>query len=353
MDTVKVMPAWMRRIRPIGLQPRHYRPLPRLFRRRRLLIVGCGDVGRRIAVLCGKDWRVYGIARAPDSLAKIRAAGVVALTAESPRRRFQDLAAWVIHSAPPPAAAARAGGSGSGSCDGTGSLGIDPLTRRWSARLLQRRRRPGPPPGAGRRGAATTRRVVYLSTTGVYGDRQGRVTDEATPPQPLTDRARRRLDAERRLRQAARSPGTMRLVILRVPGIYAADRLPLARLQERLPALQPADDVQTNHIHADDLARLTRVALLRGRGQRTINVVDDSVLPMGDYLDLVARWAGLPAPPRVDRETLLATVTPMRASFMSESRRLSNRRMKRELRLRLRYPTVADFLAAEPPPAPI
>jgi len=143
----------------------------------------------------------------------------------------------------------------------------------------------------------------------------------------------------------------MRLTTLRVPGIYAADRLPLARLRDRLPTLLPKDDVQTNHIHADDLARLARAALLRGRGQRTLNVVDDSVLPMGEYLDLVAHWAGLPRPPRVDRETLLATVTPIRASFMSESRQLSNRRMKRELRMRLLYPTVGHFLASHDPPA--
>ena len=283
---------------------------------------------------------MFGIARAPASLAAIRAAGAVPLAAQAGRRRYQDLAGWVIHSAPPPTAGGRNGA-------------VDRLTRQWSARLLQRGPRPISAPAARIPGRGEARRVVYLSTTGVYGDRQGRFTDEATPPRPLTDRARRRVDAERPLRLAALSPGAMRLTTLRVPGIYAADRLPLARLRERLPALQPADDVQTNHIHADDLARLARVALLRGRGQRTINVVDDSVLPMGDYLDLVARWAGLPPPPRVDRQTLLATVTPMRASFMSESRRLSNQRMKRELRLPLRYPTVADFLAAARPPAPI
>ena len=135
-----------------------------------------------------------------------------------------------------------------------------------------------------------------------------------------------------------------------MPGIYAIDRLPIQRLRDRLPALLPSDDVHTNHIHADDLARLTRAALFRGRAQRALNIVDDSILPMGDYLDLVARWAGLQPPPRVDRATLLASVSPMRASFMSESRQLSNLRMKRELRLPLRYPTVADFLTAHRPP---
>ena len=191
---------------------------------------------------------------------------------------------------------------------------------------------------------------MYLSTTGVYGDRQGQATSEVSGVRPLTERARRRVDAERWLRHIGRRSGRLRVTILRVPGIYAIDRLPIRRLRDRLPALLPRDDVQTNHIHADDLARLTRAALFRRRTQRTLNVVDDSILPMGDYLDLVARWAGLQLPPRVDRATLLATVSPMRASFMSESRRLLNLRMKRELRLPLRYPTVADFLAAHEPP---
>jgi nucleoside-diphosphate-sugar epimerase len=309
----------------MGLQEVHYRALPRLFRRRRLLILGCGDVGQRLAALVRSNWRVFGIGRSEATLAKIRASGAVPLKADSAHRRLQDLADWVVHSAPPPLDADMPDGGA-----------IDRLTRSWTTRLL---------------GPTRRRRVVYLSTTGVYGDRQGLPTDETCTVRPLTARARRRVDAERRLRDAGRSPGGLQVTTLRVPGIYAADRLPIKRLQERLPALLPQDDVQTNHIHADDLARLTRRALIRGLGQRTINVVDDSALAMGDYLDLVARWAALPPPPRVDRKTLLSMVSPMRATFMSESRRLSNQRMKRELRLALRFPTVADFLAGHPPPA--
>ena len=109
---------------------------------------------------------------------------------------------------------------------------------------------------------------------------------------PLTERARRRVDAEQCLRRAGRTSPMLRPAILRVPGIYAIDRLPLKRLQERLPALVPDDDVRTNHIQADDLARLVQVALCRHRNQRTLNVVDDSSLAMGDYLDLVAAMGG-------------------------------------------------------------
>jgi nucleoside-diphosphate-sugar epimerase len=178
MDTVKVMPAWMRRNRPIGLQSRHYRPLPRLFRRRRLLIIGCGDIGQRIASLCTPHWRVYGLARSTATLARVRSAGAIPLDAAVPHRRFQDLADWVVHSAPPPAEDAGVSG-----CD------IDRLTRRWSARLLKRRPQAAPRGDAGNRVAAR-RRLVYLSTTGVYGDRQGRWTDETTAVRPMTARAR-------------------------------------------------------------------------------------------------------------------------------------------------------------------
>ncbi|HZH06412.1 MAG TPA: SDR family NAD(P)-dependent oxidoreductase [Lautropia sp.] len=323
----------------MGLRSLDYRALPRLFRRRRLLIIGCGDIGQRIVALCAKDWRVFGIGRSASTLERIRAAGAVPLKADPPHRRLQDLDDWVVHSAPPPLDERRQGGGD-----------VDRLTRRWSARLLDRPRRRSM--RANRKAERPPRRLVYLSTTGVYGDRQGQWTDEVCAVTPITDRARRRVDAERCLRDAARRSASLRVTTLRVPGIYAIDRLPIRRLQDRLPALLPQDDVQTSHIEAEDLARLTRIALMRGRNQRKLNVVDDSALPMGEYLDMVARWAGLPLPPRVDRETLLASVSPMRASFMSESRRLCNLRMKRELKLPLRYPTVADFLASHPAPQP-
>ena len=137
-------------------------------------------------------------------------------------------------------------------------------------------------------------------------------------------------------------------LVLRVPGIYAADRLPVERLRQQVPALVPADDVITNHIHADDLARIARTALLRGPRQRVINAVDDSQMTLGDYLDQVADRLGLPRPPRHSRAELVRTLSEVRMSFMRESRRLDTRRLKHELRVWLQWPTVAEFLARAP-----
>jgi nucleoside-diphosphate-sugar epimerase len=134
--------------------------------------------------------------------------------------------------------------------------------------------------------------------------------------------------------------------VLRVPGIYAADRLPRARLERGDPLLAPEADVYTNHIHADDLAAVVIRALQRGRPGRIYNAVDDSTLKMGEYFDRVADALQLARAPRLPRAEVEKRLTPAMLSFLGESRRLSNARMKRELGVRLRYPDVAAGLAA-------
>jgi nucleoside-diphosphate-sugar epimerase len=195
------------------------------------------------------------------------------------------------------------------------------------------------------RGKSLPQRLVYISTSGVYGDCAGARIDETRRVCPATSRARRRADAERQLRRFGRHNG-VRVSILRAPGIYAADRLPLDRLRRGAHALRGEDDVYTNHIHADDLARLTCAALRRGRANRCYNAADDSEMKMGEYFDLVADRFELPHAPRIARSEAERTLSPLQLSFMSESRRLDNRRIKQELRLRLRYPQVADGVEA-------
>jgi nucleoside-diphosphate-sugar epimerase len=184
--------------------------------------------------------------------------------------------------------------------------------------------------------------VVYGSTSGVYGDCQGQWVSETRALAPQTPRAQRRVQAEYAMRFWGRSSG-VRVSMLRIPGIYAPDReggTPQARLAKGTPVLLPSEDVYTNHIHADDLARACWRALWLGLPQRLYNVSDHSELKMGDYFDLAADLFGLPRPPRVSRSSAREQLPVMLLSFMDESRRLVNTRMVQELRLPLRYPTV-------------
>jgi len=192
--------------------------------------------------------------------------------------------------------------------------------------------------------------LVYGSTSGVYGDCEGAWIDETRAVNPITPRARRRVDAENWLQSWGRR-GLPRVNVLRIPGIYALDReggTPRERLARGTPVLQAADDVYTNHIHADDLARATVLALWRGAKLQTLNVNDDSDLRMADYMDLAANLWQLPKPARISRLQAEKELPPMTLSFMSESRRLRNQRLKQDLRFKLRYPTVREGLMGQP-----
>ncbi len=285
---------------------------------KRILIVGSGDVALRALPWLTRRFRVYALARQPEACAALRAAGAVPLHGDLDDRRslkrLAGLADAVLHFAPPPA-------SGEG----------DPRTKRLLAAL-----------GSGK---SLPQGVIYISTTGVYGDCAGARVDETRPCNAQTARGRRRVDAERRLRTFARRSG-VRIALLRAPGIYAADRLPLERLQRADPVLVADEDVHTNHIHADDLARIACLALFRARAGRAYNASDDSAMKMGDYFDAVADAFALPRPPRLPRAEIASRLSALTLSFMGESRRLDNRRLKRELRVRLRYPTIADGLRA-------
>ena len=225
---------------------------------------------------------------------------------------------------------------------------LDPLVMESAHALLHC----APPPASGDSDARTANllavlakssilpaRIVYVSTSGVYGDCGGELVDESRPLAPRTPRAQRRADAERQLTAWCAERGAA-LIVLRAPGIYAADRLPLERLRARRPVLRTEDDVYTNHIHADDLAAIARRALQDDAPEGVYNACDDTRMKMGDWLDLVADAAGLPRPPRVARAALAEA-----NDFMNESRRLDNTRMKQILDVKLRYPTVHEGLA--------
>lgn len=293
--------------------------LPSRFKRERLLIIGCGDVGQRV-VRVQRHVRVVALTSSPERVAALRAQGVTPVVGNlDVPASLQRLAGWatrVLHLAPPPLQGR-----------------TDPRTLVLTQMLMCR---------------SAPLSVVYGSTSGVYGDCAGAWVNESRLVNPITPRAQRRVDAEARVRHVGRlRSSAVRVSVLRIPGIYAPDReggTPRERLLRGTPVLAREDDVFTNHIHADDLARACQLALWRGQAQRVYNVNDDSQMLMGDYFDMAAGLYGLAKPPRISRAQAQTELPAMQLSFMSESRRMVNTRMKRELRLQLRYPHVDDGL---------
>jgi nucleoside-diphosphate-sugar epimerase len=299
--------------------------LPSRFRRQRVLIVGCGDIGLRVASRLPPRVKLLALTSSDERVPDLRSRRITPLLGNLDQpatlRRLAGLATRVVHLAPPPG--------------DNPNWRNDPRTLAL-VRALRLRSLP--------------QSLVYGSTTGVYGDCGGEQVDETWRLRPHTPRSQRRVDAEGQVRLLGRATA-MPVHVLRIPGIYATDReggTPRARLLKGTPVLHAQDDVYTNHIQADDLARACLAALWRGKPQRVSNVSDDTELLMGDYFDLAADLYGLPRPPRVARSTATEQLPLMLLSFMSESRRLSNRRMKKELKLVLRYPTVKEGLGVSP-----
>ena len=292
---------------------------------RRLLIVGTGDIAQRALPQLVAGFRVLSTARSAARAQALSALGATPLLANlDSAQSLQVLAGlpamgFLLHAAPP---------------QGEGSR--DERTRKLVAALEA---------AADKASGAILRRVVYISTSGVYGDCGGARVDESRSPHPATDRARRRIDAEQVLADWTARHGAA-LVVLRAPGIYGGDRFPLERLRKGTPVLAREDDVYTNHIHADDLAAICVAALDERVPAGIYNTVDDSAILMGDWMDLVADAFGLPRPPRIARSEAKARIPAHMLSFMSESRRLVNARLKRDMGYVLRYPTVADGVSA-------
>jgi nucleoside-diphosphate-sugar epimerase len=296
-----------------------------------LLIAGCGDIALRTIPLLQGRYCLYALVRNPAKAARLRTLGVTPLIADMDDRqsmgRISGIADIVLHFAPPkveqPARSplCKRGAEG-------GLVVLDTRTRNLLAALSI---------------GNIPRKLVYISTSGVYGDCSGDVVDETQAVNPMSQRARSRVNAELQIREWAQAK-QVNACILRVPGIYAAERLPLERLRAGAPAILAEQDSYSNHIHADDLARIVVAALRHAKPNRVYHAVDDDQMKMGDYFDTLADAYQLPRPPRLSRAEVQRVVSPMMWSFMNESRRLTNVRMKRELRVRLTYPSVKDWL---------
>lgn len=285
------------------------------FGKPRILIIGCGDIGMRVAKQLFQSHRVFALTSQKTRFQELRDVGAIPILGDLDKPeslwRLSGLAETIIHLAPP---------------QNTGHR--DYRTRNLIQILSQ--------------GGNAVRRLIYISTTGVYGNHHGGKVSELTPVNPQSERAKRRVHAERALRLWAPAHGVA-LTILRVPGIYALDRLPVERIQSRTPVLLPAEDAYSNHIQSDDLARLICAAIFHGKPQRVINACDGEESKMGDYFDEVADAFGLDRPPRLPSAEIEKIVSPMLWSFMRESRRVGNARLK-ELKTPLHYPSVAVFL---------
>ncbi len=285
-----------------------------------MLIVGCGYIGRRLATRAsGEGDRVSGTVRSESSLQALRAIGIDALRVDLDRGGLpsgRTAGERIYYLAPPPAEG-----------------GIDTRMRHFIAGFTV---------------SGQPRRIVYISTTGVYGDCQGEWVDESRAVNPQVDRAQRRWDAEQQLR-AWRDASGGELVILRVAGIYGPGKLPLARLRKGIPMVAEADAPWTNRIHAEDLVETCVQAMQHGVDGAVYNVSDGHPGNMTDYFNRVADLAGLERPATISLEQAREALSPGLMSYLGESRRLSNRRMREELGVKLRYPTLDEGLPASFP----
>lgn len=276
-----------------------------------MLIIGCGDVGRCVARrYLGSGNAVTGIVRSEASADSLKQQGIQAIRVDLDQDPLPSLPSRderVFYFAPPPARGA-----------------ADPRV----ARMVEAFHRDGPP-----------RRLVYISTTGVYGDCRGEWVDEKRPVNPGVDRARRRLDAEIRFQEWSRVSGA-ELVILRVAGIYGPDRLPLARIRQGLPLVRAKEAPFTNRIHEYDLAQVCMASMERPVAGEIFNVSDGHPGAMADYFDAIADLAGLPRPPKIPLAGAEQHLSAGMLSYMRESRRLDNRKMLERLTIELRYPSL-------------
>jgi nucleoside-diphosphate-sugar epimerase len=285
-------------------------------------------------------YRLFGLTRRADRFADLRKNDIMPLAGDLDNRasltHLTGLADVVLHFAPPPANQAPASAL---NC-AKHHIFTDTRTTHLLA-ILSRGKLP--------------RHLIYLSTSGVYGDCNGAYINETQRINPQTVRAQRRVDAERQLRNWGKRNG-VQITILRVPGIYAADRLPLERLRaggnrsglSGIPIITPEEDSFTNHIHADDLARIVVAALRYAKPNRIYHAVDDSEMKMGAYFDAVAQAYNLPRPLPLPRNEIKQLISPTLWTYMNESRRLTNQRMKQELKVVLRFPSVVEALASMP-----
>lgn len=273
-------------------------------------IIGCGDIGRRVAKL-HKDYKISAIVHSATSVLACEKLGISASAIDFDQEITlpENIPSSIYYFMPPPS---------TGLEDTRLKKFLDKISKHPS-------------------------RIVLISTTGVYGDSKGAWIDENTPVKPKADRAHRRLSAEKLLINWAKQTGA-EYMILRVPGIYAQDRLPLARLKKGLPIVKEAEAGWTNRIHADDLAQACKAAMQCSYSNQIINICDGNPSTMTDYFNQVADYANLPRPPQISMKEAERTLSAGMVSYLKESRRIANKKMLSLLKIKLQYPNLKSSL---------
>lgn len=283
-----------------------------------ILLIGCGYVGKRVAEkeLAGSNV-VLAIIRSGESRQALQSNGLPAmcLDLDSPINPgvLATKGAGIYYFAPPQAKGQS-----------------DPRLRRFLESIDPQQ---------------LPERIVYISTTGIYGDCHGDWVDEKRAPDPQADRSKRRLDAETALRDWSRQTG-IKVVVLRVPGFYGPGKLPFARIRKGTPVLRESESPWSNRVHIDDLVASCLAAMHHPGPYDTYNISDGHPSTMTDYFNQVADAVGLPRPPKLSLKQAKKQFSPELLSYLSESKRIDNTRMREGLGIRLAYPSLKEGLAA-------
>ena len=283
---------------------------------KKILIVGCGDIGLRVA----KIWKsagktIFSLARSESSIDIFRQQHIHACQADldNPQslENLPTQQSLIYYFAPPPAKGQQ-----------------DPRMENFLRSLATDN---------------LPTQLIYISTSGVYGDQKGKLINEQTPANPQVDRAKRRYHAELQLQKWSEETHVP-VTILRVGGIYGPGRLPLQRLKDQIPILHENLSPQTNRIHADDLAQICVAAATKGQAGEIYNISDGTNSNMTEYFNTIADFCDLPRPPLVDWDEAEKTISKGMLSYLRESRRMDNTKMINELGVELIYPTLKDGL---------
>lgn len=289
----------------------------------KLIIIGCGGIGQLVGTAASQQEgaAVVGTVRTPEKVPVLQSLGITPAVLDLDHAEalpFDPSGASILYLVPPP-----------------GGGFTDPRVARFLTLLHQ-----WSPPSA----------IVYVSTTAVYGESpEGVWITEDTPPQPSTSRGKRRLDAENRFLRWGEEHG-VRVVILRVSGIYGPGRLPLMQLLSGQPVLRPEEAKPSNRIHAEDLASVCLAALERGESGEIFNVSDGNPSTITHYFTEVAKLLELPPPRQVTMEEAHRVMSPLMISYVKEGSLISNRKLLERLGVNLRYPSLAEGLPGCRPP---